>query len=45
MGDGTMAGLALGLGVDPDETHVTEAGRPITNIDGGVVVSELVRCW
>jgi hypothetical protein len=33
--------VAVRLGVDPDETHVTDTGRPIANIDGGTVVPEL----
>lgn len=37
-----FASLALALGVDGGETHVTSAGRPVTTVDeAGKVVSEL----
>ncbi len=35
--------MALALGVDPGETHVTPAGRPVTTVDGaGRAIGELL---
>ena len=34
--------IAVTLGVDPDEVHVTDKGRPFSTIDGGTVVPELL---
>lgn len=34
--------LAVTLGVDADEVHVTDKGRPFSTIDGGSLVAELM---
>lgn len=37
-----MRTLATALGLDPDDTRMTPAGRPITMVDGGRVIDELL---
>jgi uncharacterized protein (DUF1501 family) len=36
-----MRTIASRLGLDPDETHVTPGGRPITTVDGGQPIAGL----
>lgn len=37
-----MRTLTFALGLDPNDTRMTAAGRPITMVDGGRVIDELV---